>query len=133
MFATYSFTHSNDWWNDQMASGAGLVVLCVALFLWLVTVMAMWKTYQKAGVPGWGALIPIYNLYLLLKIVGRPGWWLLLYLIPLVNIVIALVVYIDVAHAFTKSTAFGVLTFFFPFIGYWILGYGDAVYKAPVR
>ena len=51
----------------------GIIVLIVAAF---------WKVFEKAGQPGWAAIVPIYNMYILLKIGGKPGWWLLLMLIP---------------------------------------------------
>jgi hypothetical protein len=86
----------------------------------------------KAGQPGWAVLIPFYNVYILLKIAGRPGWWLVLCLIPLVNIVIALMVAIDVAKAFGQSAVFGVvLLFLLSGIGYLVLGFGNYKYVGP--
>jgi hypothetical protein len=100
--------------------------------LWLVVILAFWQVFVKAGKPGWASIIPFYNIYVLLKIAGRPGWWLLLYLIPIVNVVASLIVSIDVAKAFDKSAAFGVIgLWIFSVIGYMILGYGDAVYHGP--
>ncbi len=52
----------------------------------------MWKMFSKAGQPGWASIIPLYNVYIMCKIAGRPGWWLLLFLIPLVNLIIAIIV-----------------------------------------
>lgn len=102
----------------------------VALVVILVTLVAMWRVFQKAKKPGWAAIIPIYNVYVGLKIIGRPAWWILLYLIPLVNIIVQIVVAIDTAKAFGKSTTFGVLgLWLFSFIGFMILGFGDAKYK----
>lgn len=103
-------------------------------WIWLafavLVVVGMWKTFVKAGKPGWAALIPFYNFYLLLKIAGRPGWWLLLLFVPFVNIVILLLVALDVAKAFGKSTLFGVVALFlFSAVGYLMLGFGDAKYK----
>jgi len=50
---------------------------------WLVLVVAgLWMTLTTAGKPGWGAIIPIYNIYLIIKVAGRPGWWLILYFHP---------------------------------------------------
>lgn len=80
-----------------------------------------------------GHLIPIYNLYILLKIVGRPTWWIVLFLIPLVNIVAACLVAIDLAKAFGQSTVFGVvLLFLLSGIGYLVLGFGNYRYVGPV-
>ena len=95
-------------------------------------VAAAWKIYTKAGKPGWAAIIPIYNAYVLLQIIGRPGWWLILYLIPIVNIVISVIVSIDLAKSFGRSTTFGVvMLFIFSFIGYAILGFGSSKYVGP--
>jgi hypothetical protein len=105
------------------------------LFFIVVVVLyiaAYWRVYTKAGEPGWGSLIPIYNLYLLCKIAGRPGWWLFLYFIPLVNIAISLVVSMDLAKAFSKSSGFGVGLWLLSFIFYPILGFGSAQYTKPV-
>lgn len=113
-------------------SGGGGLFMFWMFFYFAVAVaaiVALWKTFEKAGQPGWGALIPIYNLYLLLKVAGRPGWWLLLFLIPVVNLVVYIIISIDVAKAFGKSTAFGVVgLWLFHVIGYLILGFGDAKY-----
>lgn len=111
-----------------------LGMLC-SVVLFLIFVIAWWRVFEKAGQPGWAAIIPIFNLYILLKIAGRPGWWLILYLIPFVNIVVAIVVSIDVAKAFGKSAAYGViLLFLLNGIGYLILGFGDAQYQGvPAR
>jgi len=106
----------------------GALYLGIALFY----IIAAWKIYAKAGQPGWGIFIPFYNAYLWIKIAGKPGWWLLLCFIPLVNIIIGIILAIDVAKNFGKSTAFGVfLLVIFGFIGIPILGYGSAVYAPP--
>lgn len=96
----------------------------------VLSIVAMWRIFTKAKQPGWAAIVPIYNLYVLLKVAGRPGWWLLLYLIPFVNIVIHLLVSIDLAKAFGKSTVFGVVgLFLFAIVGYVMLAFGKAEYK----
>lgn len=98
----------------------------------ILTLIGGWKMFVKAKQPGWGVLIPIYNLLLLVRIVRRPWWWLILLLIPFVNIVASLFVAIDVAKAFRKNTAFGVVALWiFTFAGALILGFGDAKYHKP--
>ena len=92
----------------------------------------MWKTFKKAGKPGWGSIVPFLNIYMMLEIAGRPGWWLLLYFIPVVNIFIGFIVAIDIAKSFGKSSAFGFFGLgLFSFIGYLILGFGSATYHGP--
>jgi len=105
----------------------------VLLYLAFVifTIVGIWKVFVKAGQPGWAAIIPIYNLYILLKIGGRPGWWILLFLIPFVNFVIAIILAIDIAKAFGKGTGFGIGLAFLSVIFYPILGFGSATYQAP--
>ena len=90
---------------------------------------------REGGPPGWAAIIPFYNYYMLLKLVGRPGWWLILFprssrswAIPLV---IGIIVAIDLAKSFTKSTGFAVGLFLLSSIFIPILGFGQAPYVGP--
>ncbi len=110
-------------------TGPALVLWCVVI---IVCVVGWWKLFEKAGHAGWECLIPVYNIYIMLKIAGRPGWWLLLMLIPLVNFVISIVVAIDIAKAFGQSAVFGFfLNFLLGGIGYVILGFGNYRYLGP--
>jgi hypothetical protein len=102
-----------------------IVWLAVAVFM----LVALWKVFTKAGQPGWGVLIPIYNTYLMLKIAGKPGWWLLMMFIPIVNVVFAILAMIGLANNFGKGGGFVVGLLFLPFIFYPILGYGSATYR----
>ena len=108
---------------------AGLIVLYVILYV--VYVAALWRVLTKAGQPGWAAIIPIYNWYIVLKIVGRPGWWLLLYLIPIVNVVVHIVVLVDLSHSFGLSGWFAVGLLLLGIIFVPILGFGDSRYLGP--
>ncbi|SRR6266540_851370 len=114
--------------NTSSGNSASGVVVGIILFLW--SVIAFWKVFEKAKQPGWAAIIPFYNLYIMLKIVGRPGWWIILYIIPLVNIITHIVVANDFAKAFGKSAAFGFFgLWLFSLVGFTILGFGSAQYK----
>ncbi len=106
--------------------GAGMLILYFVVLIFMLIVM--WKIFTKAGKPGWGILIPIYNIILMLEIAGRPGWWFLLMLIPGVNFVISIIVILDFAKAFGKGTGFGIGMLFFGIIFYPILAFGDAQY-----
>jgi len=103
---------------------AALIPLIIAIFV----LVGIWKVFTKAGQPGWAAIIPIYNAYVLLKIAGKPGWWLLLLFIPVVNVVILLLAVLAVAERFGKGAGFGIGMFFLPMIFYPILGFGSAQY-----
>lgn len=94
-------------------------------------IAAQWKIYTKAGKPGWACIIPIYNILVLLEIVGKPWWWLLLMLIPLVNFVFFIWMYNLLSKSFGKSEGFTVGMILLPFIFFPILGFGDAVYQGP--
>jgi hypothetical protein len=113
-----------------VVAGVGLFIL-VVLAVIVFYVAAAWRLFSKAGVPGWGVIIPIYNIYLWCKIAGRPGWWVLLFIVPLINIVVHLIVSLDVARGFAKSGGFGVGLWLLGFIFVPILGYGAATYVGP--
>lgn len=129
LLAQYSDTELVTTTTTSTGAGIGMGLMLVYLAIAVIAIVALWKTFVKAGQPGWGAIIPIYNIYLILKIAGRPGWWLLLYLIPIVSLVVHIVVSIDVAKGFGKSTTFGVVgLWLFSLIGFLMLGFGDAKY-----
>src|SRR5476651_1733903 len=114
----------NDYGSSAPIFGTGFILFFV--FIWVICVAGIWKVFVKAGKPGWAAIIPIYNVIVLLEIAGKPIWWILLLLIPLVNLVIAILVSIEVAKKFGKGTGFGVGLALLGFIFYPILGFGDA-------
>jgi hypothetical protein len=114
------------------ASSSGFAVLLVIyLAVIIFYIVAGWKVFVKAGEPGWGIFVPIYNLYLICKISGRPEWWLILFFIPLVNIVIGLIIAMDIAKAFSKGPGFGIGLWLLSFIFVPILGFGSAQYTKP--
>ena len=101
---------------------------------YVITVIALWPMFRKAGFPGWGAIIPIYNAYVLVKIAGYHGALILLYLIPIVNIVFAIIVAVGIGRNFGKGGAFSFfLLWLLSIIGYFILSYGSATYSGPKR
>ena len=107
---------------------AAWIVYGVLVVLWIV---AGWQIFTKAGEAGWKVLIPIYNVIVLLKIVGRPWWWVWLMLIPIVNLVIWIIVAIDLAKSFGHGAGFGIGLFLLPFIFGLILAFGSDTYKGP--
>jgi Family of unknown function (DUF5684) len=102
----------------------------VALVVLVIVLAGLWKTFEKADIPGWWAIIPILNIYGILKVAGRPAWWLLLFLIPCIEIIIALVVFIDVAERFGKGMGFAIGLWILPFVFFMILGFGSATYRS---
>ena len=107
--------------------------LIFILALAVLGIASWWKVFTKAGQPGWAAIIPIYNFVVLLNTIGRPAWWVLLMFVPLVNLVIAIIAYIELAKAFGKGAGFGIGLVFLGFIFFPILGFGNARYLGPVN
>jgi Family of unknown function (DUF5684) len=104
----------------------------VGLIFYVLTVVALWKVFSKAGYPGILAIIPIVNFFILVKIAGYSAWLGLLYLIPIVNIVWSIIVAIRVGKGFGKGGAWSFfLLWLFAFVGYFILGFGKATYTKP--
>lgn len=117
--------------DDAGSAFAGLFGALIGIAIGVVMLAAMWRVYTKAGEPGWAAIIPIYNIIVLLKIIGRPAWWIVLYLIPIVNFVIAIMVYDGLSKSFGKGTGFTIGLIFLGPIFLLILGFGSARYVGP--
>jgi hypothetical protein len=107
-------------------------VTVVALLIAVVMIAAMWKIFEKAGEPGWAAIVPIYNMIVLLKIAGKPLWWIILLFIPFVNFIIIILVYFALAKNFGKGAGFALGMLFLPFIFFPLLAWGDARYLGIV-
>lgn len=122
--------------QEGSSEGVGMVVgllgmafTVVALAFTVLMIASAWVIFTKAGKPGWASLIPIYNLIVLLEIVNKPIWWIVLFLIPFVNFVGAILVSLALAEKFGKSTGFGVGLALLPFVFYPMLAFGDARYR----
>jgi len=106
-----------------------LVYALIAVFMLVTT----WILFQKAGKPGWACLIPIYNIIVMLEIIDRPLWWIVLYFVPLANVIIGIMVTFDLAKAFGKDIGYGFGLLFLPIIFMPILAFGDAEYTGVER
>jgi hypothetical protein len=115
---------------SEMQSQGGLPVgaLLFAGVIGSLMIASMWKVYAKAGKPGWAALIPIYNLVVLLQIVRKPLWWIAMFFIPLVNFIFLILLYIELAKSFGKSGGFAAGLIFLAMIFFPILGFGSSRY-----
>lgn len=115
----------------QINPAAMIIPLAIAGIFVLFLIATMWKIFTKAGKPGWAAIVPIYNYVVLLEIVGRPVWWIVLMLIPMVNFVVLIILMLDLAKSFGKSGGFAaglilLLPIFLP-----VLAFGNAQYEGP--
>lgn len=110
-----------------IASLTGVLIQILVLFL-VITAESRWKIYKKAGKEGWAALIPLYNIIVFLEIIEKPLWWLIMLLIPGVNIVFSIWMLNLLAKRFDKDEAFTIGLLFLPFIFYPLLGMSKAQY-----
>lgn len=131
-----------------------IIQIALSLLLAILTLMALWQVFEKAGKRGWMCLIPIYNWVVLHRIAGKPAWWVALVLLtPLAVIilsaasgslavtyalynayfifvfVISFVMFTALAERFGHDWAFGLGLTLLPFIFLPILGFGKAVYR----
>jgi hypothetical protein len=107
----------------------GLIIFIIVFAIFIIA--AMWKVFEKAGQPGWAAIIPIYNIYIMTKIGGKPGIWTLLCLIPIVNYVFMIWLTNMISKSFGKDEGFTAGMIFLGFIFWPILGFGSAKYLGP--
>lgn len=125
---------TQDYTYTEPSAGAGIfgtVLMLVYLAVLVLVIAGMWKMFAKAGKPGWAAIVPIYNIIVLLEIVGRPLWWFVLLLIPFVNFIVGIIVSIDLAKSFGKGTGYGIGIALLGFIFVPMLGFGSATYRGP--
>lgn len=103
-------------------------ILIIYLAIVILMIASIWTVFTKAGKPGWAAIVPIYNLVVLLEIVQKPVWWIVLLILPIVNFIILIIIYLELAKVFGKSTGFGVGLIFLGIIFLPMLAFGDAQY-----
>ncbi|MFN8416939.1 MAG: DUF5684 domain-containing protein [Cytophagaceae bacterium] len=141
-YATDSMSYSNDSlqaalnaFNDpQMQEslgllaniGMGLIVFVVALMVFMY--ICYWKIFVKAGHPGWASLVPLYNIYIYFKIINKPLWWIILLIIPFVNIFFIIKMTHALSKSFGKDVGFTIGLIFLPYVFIAILAFGDAKY-----
>ena len=114
---------------------AVFLIVVFSLVLAAFYVYCAWRIFEKAGKPGWAALIPIFNTLTQLEIVRRPLWWIILMLIPGVNLVITVIIIFDLAKVFGKENGFAFGLVFLAPVFVPILALGSAVYtpRNPVE
>ena len=108
---------------------AFVAILYLAFLVLMIA--AGWKLFEKAGQPGWACIVPIYNMIIMLKIVGKPWWWIFMYFIPFVGIVFAVWTINMLSKSFGKTEGFTVGLLLLGFIFYPMLAFGDSRYLGP--
>jgi len=117
--------------DEIFSFGITILMVIIIAAIALISIIAQWKIYEKAGKPGWAVIIPFYNIIVLLEIIGKPIWWIFLFLIPVVNIVFGIWTTNLLSKSFGKDEAFTVGLILLSFIFYPILGFGNAKYIGP--
>ena len=118
-------------YGNTLSTGTITALILVCLFLGIIGIIAQWKVFTKAGQPGWACIVPIYNIYIMTKIAGKPGWWVLMFFIPFVNLVFAIWLLNMISKSFGKDEGFTVGLVIVGFIFWAILGFGSAIYQGP--
>lgn len=143
--ATYTYTTTTTSNEEAGAAAAVLglftgVMLLVIIPLIVFYIVCLWKTFEKAGREGWKAIIPVYNMWVLAEIAGKPGWWGIVgiagvipfvgWIASIAQFVLFILIAIELSKKFGKDPVFSLLLIFLPFIGFAMLGFGSAKYNA---
>lgn len=122
------------WLEANFGESASIQFSIVALVVYVLYVVAAWKIFTKAGRPGILSIIPIVNIVVIVRIAGYSGWLVLLYLIPIVNVIFNFLLSIRLGERFSKGVFFSIVwLWLLPFVGYFVLGYGRATYREIPR
>jgi len=118
---------------EQGAAGTprqkSLTPILIMLVICLLIIASMWVIFEKAGEAGWKSLVPIYNIYVITEISGKPWWWFLLLLIPFVGTIIYLIVMAALAERFGRGVLYGLGLFILPMFFMPMLAFGGAQYQ----
>jgi hypothetical protein len=115
----------------QNANTGGIALLLFQILLVVIQIAGTWAVFEKADYAGWKAIIPIYNFYVMLQIGENPWWWLVLLIVPIVNIYAAYKIHAGVARSFGRGIGFGLGLAFLGIIFFPLLGFGGYQYRQP--
>lgn len=111
---------------------AMLIAFLIMLPLVVFMAFVMWRLFTKAGKPGWASLIPIYNTIVMLEIVGKPWWWIFMFMIPFVNWIFIIMFYYEFAKSYGQDVGFTILLLILPYIGFPIMAFSSNIrYVGP--
>lgn len=125
--------------TSDAATGAAIGAFLIGYFVFVIALyfifgFIMGKVFQKAGKPFWAGFVPVYNGWVLFEVGGKPGWWVLISLIPFVGpfivLILNIIVSLEIAKRFGRSSAFGIVgLWLFSLIGYAILAFDSSKYQ----
>lgn len=116
-----------------LLAGIGIAGMLFYLAIIVLYIAGFWKMFEKAGKPGWAAIIPVYNMIIIAEIVGKPIWWgIVAALVPCVNIVFTIWLMNLLMKSFGKEVPlWTILTIFFGFVTIPVIGFGSDKYIGP--
>jgi hypothetical protein len=117
--------------KDDVVSFIFPLIIIIMIVDIAVQLASWWTIFEKADEPGWAAIVPIYNFVVTLRVVGKPFWWLFLFLIPVVNVVLMIFVMVELARRFGKGMLFTVGLILLPDVFRVILAFDSSKYKEP--
>jgi len=126
---TLPLAAASDYQYEEVPAALGMGMLIFILVGALLMVASLWKIFTKAGQPGWAAIVPIYNMIVMLKVAGKPTWWVLLFFIPLVSLIMSILVTLALVGKFGKGAGYAVGIILLPIIFLPMLAFGDAKYQ----
>ena len=113
--------------EDLFNGVGGVIFIIVYVAIVVLLIASYWKVFEKAGKPGWAAIVPIYNVIVILEIIGKPLWWVILLFIPFVNIIFGIMMVNLLSKSFGKDVGFTIGLLFLPFIFLPILGFDKSI------
>ena len=107
-------------------AGIGIFMYIIAIAASILLLVSMWKVFKKFGKPGWAAIIPIYNIYIMCEIAEKEWWYILLLCVPIANIYAMYVLYSAIANKLGKSTGFVIGMILVPYVFWPILAFSKS-------
>lgn len=117
--------------NSSMNSLIGLMALLILAGV-VTSFVGLWKVFEKTGRPGWQALVPVYSTWEVLKMAGKPAWWMVLLLLPIINVVPFILAHLALARRFGLDSFYTYILATMPIVGYIVVGFGAAEYSEDV-
>lgn len=130
----YDYSDYYDYYDYSSTPAFNPLPTIISLVLCVFVLVCMWIIFRKAGKPGWAAIVPFYNLYVLFDITWGSGMRFLLMLIPLYNIILGIQTQIRLAKAFGKGGGFAAGLIFLPYVFMPLLAFGKGTYQGvPIK
>lgn len=113
----------------QTGDTGGMLGFIVSILVLAIVIAGLWKAFEKADEPGWAAIVPLYNLWVMIRISDNDWWWFLLFLIPIVQIIALIKISVDVSEQFGQGLLFGIGLWLVPIVFWPLLGFGGYEYR----